>query len=333
MLKENQIRNSKITVEQNIALLTDIGRLLTNSKFFKEINCPSCDSDKYINRFDKNGFHYVTCENCSTFFINPRPTPEILESFYRESLNYAFWNSNIFPKSEEMRLQKIFIPRINNLIKMIEKYKINKNAILEVGGGFGTFCSELAKRNIFKKIVVVEPVHELAETCKKRGLFVLEDPIEKVHFQDNDKFDVIVSFEVIEHLFSPQNFISSISSFLNENGLLIITCPNGSGFDIEILKTESVLVDHEHLNYFNPKSIKHLFEKNKLEILEIITPGELDAELVRNKVLSDKINLNSQPFLKKVLIDEWDLLGEKFQQFLIDNKLSSNMWVVAKKIC
>jgi hypothetical protein len=120
---------------------------------------------------------------------------------------------------------------------------------------------------------------------------------------------------------------------LNENGLLIITCPNGSGFDIEILRTESDSVDHEHLNYFNPKSIKHLFEKNKLEILEIITPGELDAELVRNKVLSNKINLNSQPFLKKVLIDEWDLLGEKFQQFLIDNKLSSNMWVVAKKIC
>ena len=62
-----------------------------------------------------------------------------------------------------------------------------------------------------------------------------------------------------------------------------------------------------------------------------LTPGQLDAELVRSQILSGAYDVSHQPFLKKVLIDEWDGLGGPFQQFLVDNGLSSNMWVIARK--
>jgi hypothetical protein len=111
----------------------------------------------------------------------------------------------------------------------------------------------------------------------------------------------------------------------------MLTCPNGEGFDIDTLGIASDSVDHEHLNYFNPNSLSQLLASSGLDVLESFTPGKLDAELVRNKVLEGVFDLIDQPFLQKVLIDEWDQRGAAFQDFLVATGASSNMWIVARK--
>ena len=57
----------------------------------------------------------------------------------------------------------------------------------------------------------------------------------------------------------------------------------------------------------------------------------LDAELVRNKILGGEFDISNQPFLNQVLVDNWVELGAPFQNFLIDQGLSSNMWIVARR--
>jgi hypothetical protein len=111
----------------------------------------------------------------------------------------------------------------------------------------------------------------------------------------------------------------------------MLTCPNGLGFDIAVLGAASNTVDHEHLNYFNPDSLAKLLTNCGLEILESFTPGKLDLDLVRNKIISKEFDVSNQLFLKRVLLDEWELLGPSFQDFLIQQGLSSNMWIVARK--
>ena len=163
---------------------------------------------------------------------------------------------------------------------------------------------------------------------RKENLVLLKKKIEDVFLKE--KFDVIVSFEVIEHIFNPKSFIKKIHSLLKKNGSVFLSCPNGKGFDVEILKEKSQSVDTEHVNLFNPKSIEILLKKNNFKVLEIFTPGRLDAEIVRDEVLKGSIKLGD--FLNKILIDEWDKLGWSFQKFLAENNLSSHMWVCAKKI-
>jgi SAM-dependent methyltransferase len=141
---------------------------------------------------------------------------------------------------------------------------------------------------------------------------------------------VVASFEVIEHLFAPREFVEHTVRLLRPGGLLMLTCPNGQGFDVEVLGTASNTVDHEHLNYFNPSSLGRLLAGCGLELVESFTPGKLDAELVRNKVLAGEFDLSSQPFLRRVLIDQWQELGAAFQEFLIASGQSSNMWIVAR---
>jgi SAM-dependent methyltransferase len=171
----------------------------------------------------------------------------------------------------------------------------------------------------------------LAATCRQRGIEVLEKPVERIDIEEAGRFDVVASFEVIEHLFSPIEFVGHMHKLLRPGGLMMLTCPNGLGFDVETLGPLSSTVDHEHLNYFNPGSLSGLLERAGMEVLESFTPGRLDAELVRNQVLSGDYSLAGQPFLRKVLVDEWEQHGAAFQEFLVARGLSSNLWVVARK--
>lgn len=330
-LSEAQIRPLGLVKKQKKFLLHDIKRLQSKSNYFIFVNCPGCNSRKFKLIFSKNKFRYVECQKCKTFFMNPRPAPKILEWFYKESVNYKFWNDFIFPASENARREKIIIPRIDKLLDLMKKYNLNRNSLIEIGSGFGTFAYELSKRNLFKKIVCVEPTPSLASSCRKRNLEVIESPIEKVKLSKIDLFDIAVSFEVIEHLFSPSKFIGSINKLLKPKGAILIVCPNGQGFDVQVLGKASDTVDHEHLNYFNIESLSLLLIKSGFSILECSTPGRLDADIVRNKILSRKFSISQQSFLKKILLEDWERLGENFQDFLIQNLLSSNMWILARK--
>jgi 2-polyprenyl-3-methyl-5-hydroxy-6-metoxy-1,4-benzoquinol methylase len=330
--KENDIRPKNLMGKQAIAATIDIGRLLIKANEFTEVSCPACESTDYQKKYNKYSLTFVECRKCKTIFTNPRPTEEVLSYFYKDSVNYAYWNEYIFPASEEVRRKKIFVPRVDKTLMFCQKYNVETNSLLEVGAGFGTYCLEAKSRNIFQRIVAVEPTPNLAETCRKRGLEVIEDMIENIHFSEEEKFDVVVNFEVIEHLFSPKNFIINCGRLLKKGGLFIVTCPNGQGFDFMVLGEKCNSLDHEHLNYFNPQSLSLLLENCGFEVLESLTPGKLDADLIRNKILEGEFDVSQNPFLKKVLIEDWDNLGDKFQEFLADNGLSSNMWIVARKL-
>ena len=331
-ISENQIRPAHLMNEQKSRMLTDLGRVLSKHDEFVSVSCPACGEIKSTDKYEHNGLKYVECINCETFYINPRPSPDVLDWFYKDSVNYKYWNDVIFPASEESRREKIFIPRVDRLLAYCNKYDVDKSSLLEVGAGFGTFCHELQTRNEFNRVVAVEPNRSLAKTCREKGIEVIEKPIEKINLSNDDLFDVIVNFEVIEHLFDPASFVKSCADLLRVGGLFMLTCPNGKGFDIETMGPISDTVDNEHLNYFNKKSLGILFQNAGFEVQESSTPGVLDADLVRNKILSGDFDISAQPFLKKILIDEWEKFGGAFQKFLIEHELSSNIWIIGKKI-
>lgn len=328
-LSENEIRPVSLLEKQDQCLQNDIRKLLEYKNEFVDVLCPACGASSFCVKFNKYELTYVECCNCQTIYVNPRPTPEILDIYYKTSENYAYWNKYIFPASEENRRKKIFLPRVERILEFCHEYNVGHDCLLEVGAGFGTFCKEMQAKSYFKRIIAVEPTPDLANTCRNKGLEVIEKPIEQVNLSDQ-KIDIIVSFEVIEHLFCPRDFINSCASILLPGGLLVLTCPNIKGFDIATLQELSTAVDNEHLNYFHPASISLLLECG-FEVLQLLTPGKLDAELVRNKVLAGEFDLDNQPFLNTVLIERWEEVGEAFQKFLADNLLSSHMWVVARK--
>ena len=329
-LKEQEIRPDHLKAAQLERFAADIRRLLARKAEFVPVSCPACGSSRASVAFQKYELTYNACRDCETVYVSPRPTPDVLDDYYRTSENYQYWNTYIFPASEQARREKIFKPRAERLIGLCKRYGVNPGTLLEVGAGFGTFCEEVLASKFFKRIVAVEPTPDLAETCRKKGLEVIDRPVEQIQL-DRGAADVVATFEVVEHLFSPRQFLDACRGLLTEGGILVLTTPNVHGFDVALLAEASDTFDVEHLNYFHTKSISHLLMTCGFQVLEVLTPGELDAELARKKILAGEVDFTGQRFLRRVLIDEWDRLGTPFQTFLSENGLSSHMWVVARR--
>jgi 2-polyprenyl-3-methyl-5-hydroxy-6-metoxy-1,4-benzoquinol methylase len=326
-LREAEIRPDDLMVEQAAAYERDVKRLLASKRSFVPVSCPACASSAAARIMDKFELHYLQCLDCRMVYLSPRPGPALLSDYYNNSENYEYWNKHIFPASEDARREKIFRPRAERVVDFCSRFDVPLGTLIDVGAGFGTFCEEIRAAG-FERVIAIEPTPDLAQTCRDKGLEVIEQPVEEI--RSGLAAEVVTAFEVIEHLFDPGAFVQACRRFLAPGGLLVLTCPNFEGFDIQVLRELSTAVDLEHLNYFTPASLCHLVERFGFRLVEVSTPGKLDAELVRKAVLRGNLDLEAQPFLQTVLVDRWDELGEAFQQFLAASKLSSHLWLVAR---
>ena len=321
-LRETEIRPDELMAEQARRYAADVAWLLERRDRFVAAGCPACDATEHDVRWRKYGLVYLQCRACWTVYASPRPDPALLDEYYRSSSNYEYWNTVVFPASEDARRERIFGPRAERVAALAPG-----GTLLDVGAGYGTFCEEVRALGAFERVVALEPEPHLAETCRTKGLEVIEAPVERAALDAG--VDVVTSFEVIEHLFSPHEFVERCAAVLRPGGLLMLTCPNVRGFDVEVLGEASATVDAEHLNYFHPASLGALLERSGFTVVETQTPGRLDAELVRKQALAGEVSLD--PFLRRVLLDEWERVGDAFQDFLVANGLSSNMWVVGRR--
>ncbi|OGF63355.1 methyltransferase type 11 [Candidatus Giovannonibacteria bacterium RIFCSPHIGHO2_01_FULL_45_33] len=329
-MKEEDIRPKKNMLEEKRLRAEDIKHLMERKNEFVKIPCPACESDENRFKFSKEGFNFNECAKCSTLFINPRPTRDMLSEYYTASKSIKYWNDNIFPASENTRREQIFVPRAKKVIELCKKFGVTTDTIVDIGAGFGTFMEEINKLNVFKRAVVIEPSPDLAETCRRKGLEVIESTIEDAKLSGAN---VITNFELIEHLFWPKDFLFACSKILSKGGVFILTTPNIKGFDLLTLGELSDNIEGpNHLNYFHPDSLSRLLEVCGFEVVEVLTPGKLDAEIVREKILAGKLDISKSPFLRNTLIDQWETKGEIFQCFLAENNLSSHLWIVTRKV-
>ena len=327
-MEEESMRPQNLMRECAKLRAEDVRDLLTCRDEFVEIPCPACEANIYRKTFKKDGFTFVTCEQCDTLFINPRPTLEMLMEFYSTSRVTRFWKEKIFPVTEESRRNQIFSPRAKMVIELCKEHKSVPDVLFDIGAGYGTFCEEIKKLAVFDSVLAIEPSHYLAEACRSKGLDVIEQPIEKVKL---GKASVITNFELIEHLFWPKDFLLACRKVLNDNGLFILTTPNIRGFDLFVLgELSDNIRGPAHLNYFTPKSISLLFERCGFKVVKLMTPGKLDAQIVRKKILDGVLDVSKYSFLKHVLIDRWEDMGVLFQRFLVESNFSSHLWIVAR---
>ena len=192
------------------------------------------------------------------------------------------------------------------------------------------FLQEIKKLNFFNKVIGIEPTPDQAKEAKKNGVITYNLTYDK--FKSKSKFNAIVSFETIEHLFSPANFLRWVNKKLNKGGFIMMTCPNYAGLEPLVFGKNSVTVDHEHLNYFSPISFQILLNKTGFTEINITTPGSLDFEIISNNVKENKIKKNKvNSFLLNLIRTSNGSTKNDFQLFLKEFKLSSHMLIFARK--
>ena len=77
----------------------------------------------------------------------------------------------------------------------------------------------------------------------------------------SDLFDVVVMFEVIEHLFDPRLVLEQVQRLLRPGGTLVLSTPNFNALSRFALGNSwAVLSPAEHLYYFTRDSLRALLQ-------------------------------------------------------------------------
>ena len=303
---------------------------LNEKDTFVEYSCPACvgGGNEKVS-FYKYGFKHMSCLNCNTVFVSPRPTEEKIFEYYANYEAPSFWTQLLTQTNNERKYLQ-HIPRVNMLKEIIEQSDNQKKLFVDLGAGNGNFSKAVQEVNLFQTVLATDISDECIASCKKQGLKAKKCTIESFN---SDTIDCITFNDLIEHLFSPYDFLQSCYSKLKDNGILMLSTPNGEGFDFKILKdkTENI-TPPEHLQYFNPISIKILLEKVGFEIISISTPGILDVSIIKRQIKEKKYDIKSNnEFLDFLYSLDNEQLEQDFQSFLQKNNLSSHMLVFAKK--
>jgi len=87
----------------------------------------------------------------------------------------------------------------------------------------------------------------------------------------NEKFDVIVMSDVIEHVNNPYEFLSFYADYLSEEGKMLVSTPNAFHFArfIWILLWKNYSVNEEHTLWYCPLTFSELISRTKLQINDL----------------------------------------------------------------
>jgi SAM-dependent methyltransferase len=297
-------------------------------KCFCAVKCPACGSSSSRPVFRRLGFRHIKCRACLTVFCSPRPTEELLATYYNEFKAPKYW-TRLLLATDAARKAVQYGPRAALIIGWLKALGKSRGGVaLDYGCGSGAFAVCLKRTGFFKKVLGLDFSEDCVRTARKFGIEASADRLQDL---TPASVDIVFANDLIEHLYDPRTFLKACRKVLRPNGTVVVATPNGEGFDFKILKELAPNVaPPEHLNYFNPGSIKRLFKQQGFKVRNLATPGRLDVEIVRCAAQRGFPLSKHNEYLCGLLNSE-EKVREKFQAFLAENMLSSHMLVLAQK--
>lgn len=220
-------------------------------------NCILC-KDKQLTTlpaYDRS--FLVKCKNCGFVFSKKIPGNNELSAIYT---NYPRFTT----------LSPITVKRYNELLDKFESFKQTGN-ILDLGCSNGLFL-EVAKNRGWN-VYGTEYAQESIDYCAKNNIKVFKSDQLPAEFYEL-KFDVVTSFEVIEHINNPNEDMELVNKVIRKGGAFYFTTPNFNALSRFILKEKWNVIDYpEHLSYYTPSTINYLLTKHGYKKQWVVTTG------------------------------------------------------------
>ncbi len=189
----------------------------------------------------------VRCNLCNLVYLSPRLNPDIIIESYSEGEDESFI------AQDAMRIRTFE----KSLRQLAKKYAIpltKKTKILDIGCAGGAFLK--AAHNLGLATKGIEPNKWLSEYAREHyKLDVQAGVLADFRFDDNS-FDVITLWDVIEHVPNPEFELNEIHRVLKPGGLLIINYPDHVSLPARLLGRNWPFWLSVHLTYYTPETIK-----------------------------------------------------------------------------
>jgi len=129
--------------------------------------------------------------------------------------------------------------------------------VLEVGAGSGFFLSQLKKKN--RSLTGLELNGKAIEHAKSLGIELKKELVQD-HAQNHPgEYDIICSFQVLEHISQPFSFLEAQVACLKPGGKLLIGVPNNDSYMKDNKMYNKVLnMPPHHMGLWTRDSLKSL---------------------------------------------------------------------------
>jgi len=229
------------------------------------MNCPLCQNSniRELEIIDKNNLIelykkytdisfllnqnliYCECQNCKLKYFSPLIIG-----------NEKFYNS----------LQKFDWYYLKNKkeYEVAKKYISSSDKVLEVGSGKGEFAKYLPTN----EYVGLDFSKRAKDMANSNGVKIENELIENYSKKHQKKFDVVVSFQVLEHISNPKSFIKAKIESIKKNGKMIIAIPSEDSF-LRYVTNGILNMPPHHVTRWSDITLEYIAKEFNLELISI----------------------------------------------------------------
>lgn len=150
------------------------------------------------------------------------------------------------------------------------------SSMLEIGSNIGVFANFVKNQGV--KVTTVEINKALCKYQKKQYNINCINDISSI--PKNEKFDLIVFMDVLEHIVNPVEILKTMQKYLSKNGLVFIEFPNKNSLIAKIAKSKwGWWAAPDHLYHFSVKSSAILAKQCGFHISRIVTASPILDDL------------------------------------------------------
>jgi 2-polyprenyl-3-methyl-5-hydroxy-6-metoxy-1,4-benzoquinol methylase len=211
------------------------------------------------------------------------PVPLNLESYYKSDnyISHTDSKKTLFDKIYQIVKKHT----LKQKISLLNSFQTASKTILDVGAGTGDFLN-ICKNNNWK-VLGIEPNLDARKIAGEKGIYLKKNLLDI----NDQKFDVITLWHVLEHVEDLKDTIKILNSLLKPNGRIVIAVPNYKSYDAQFYKEYWAAFDvPRHLWHFSQSTIQKLFCEVEMVVAKTL-PMRFDSYYV--SLLSEKYKSGS----------------------------------------
>ncbi len=209
--------------------------------------------------YGREHYHYrmVRCRHCGQLFSTPILHADRLAALYRESPQaYTDEGNNI----------------VRSYLRPLHKWlgsMPSRDRAIEIGCGHGAMLGALLNLG-FTEVTGVEPSEDAVRqaTDAVRPL-IRREMFESARFSAASA-DLVCAFQVLDHFMDPASVLGDIWEVLKPGGICYVIVHNERALQVKLLGERSPIIDVSHIYYFNPTTLRSVFERANLEVLDVM---------------------------------------------------------------
>jgi 2-polyprenyl-3-methyl-5-hydroxy-6-metoxy-1,4-benzoquinol methylase len=212
-------------------------------------------------------FKVQKCRNCNMCYLSPAPCAEDMHKIYPDIYHENFMSEQPSWIKERLDFLKTVSPG---------------GRLLEVGCAAGHFLDKA--REAGYEVSGIELDAAAGDYARRRyGLNVETGSVLDAKLPGHF-FDLIVLFDVFEHLISPVACLEKLRAALVQGGHIIVRVPNFSSYEARLFKQNWYPLDlPRHLSHFSPDTLAKMLSGAGFSLLRIV--HEVEPEILGLSVI------------------------------------------------